>query len=245
MQTTVPPILEDLASLRQQHPHTDSTEGVPIGDFEAPLEVLQLLVSQEQIQNVISLVLETDPLGSLFDYELGRIKPPPPPPPPKPKPSKKKVPKVVKVAEPGALDVAPGFRAPRTRRAHAAAAAWEAEAAGGVVDEQVIQEVQESDGGEAVRKHVKIRTTGQPDVPLMVEDVDSQGSFKMFDAGWILPTGQKRGGRQPVDRQLLPPSKKRMRTCAYYETSMLVIGLWDHSSGARNVETLDDQYDCV
>ena len=30
--------------------------------------------------------------------------------------------------------------------------------------------------------------------PELVEDVDSQGSFKMFDAGWILPTGQKRGG---------------------------------------------------
>ena len=31
--------------------------------------------------------------------------------------------------------------------------------------------------------------------PELVEDVDSQGSFKMFDAGWILPTGQKRGGK--------------------------------------------------
>ncbi|KAH7918277.1 hypothetical protein BV22DRAFT_1123793 [Leucogyrophana mollusca] len=42
----------------------------------------------------------------------------------------------------------------------------------------------------------------------MVDDVDNQGSFKMFDAGWILPSGQRRGGRQPVERLPLP---KKMR----------------------------------
>ncbi|KAH0836797.1 hypothetical protein J3R83DRAFT_8562 [Lanmaoa asiatica] len=213
MQTTVQPILEDLVSLRHQHPHVDNTES-PIGDFEAPLEALQLLVSQERIQDFVSLVLETDPLTCLFDYELGRIKPPPPPPPPKPKPGKKKgtkASKASKAAEPGALDVAPGFRAPRTRRALAAAAAFEAEAVGGVADEQ-IQELLEAGAGEAAKKPTKLRTPGQPEVPPMVEDVDSQGSFKMFDAGWILPTGQKRGGRQAVERALLPPPKKRMRT---------------------------------
>lgn len=212
MQTTVQPVLEDLVPLRYQHPHADNAEA-PLGDFEAPLEALQLLVYQERIQDLVSLILETDPLTSLFDYELGRIKPPPPPPPPKPKPSKKKATKVSKVAEPGVLDVTPGFRAPRTRRALAAAAAFEAEAAGGGVDAQA-QEAQEVGAGEATKKPSKLRTTGQPEVPPMVEDVDSQGSFKLFDAGWILPTGQKRGGRQGTERQLLPPPKKRMRTGA-------------------------------
>lgn len=214
MQTTVQPILEDLVSLRHQHPHADNAE-VPIGDFEAPLEVLRALVSQEQIQDLVSVILETDPLSSLFGYELGRIKPPPPPPPPKPKPGKKKGTKVAKVVEPGALDVAPGFRAPRTRRALAAAAAFEAEAAGSIV---VDEQSEEADAGETTKKSIKLRTTGQPEVPPMVEDVDSQGSFKLFDAGWILPTGQKRGGRQAVDRQLLPPPKKRMRTGGYRGT---------------------------
>lgn len=209
MQTTVQPILEDLVSLRHQHPHADNAED-SIGDFEAPLEALRVLVSQDQIQDVVNLLLDTDPLTSLFDYELGQIKPPPPPPPPKPKPGKKKYTKVPKAAEPGALDVAPGFRAPRTRRALAAAAAFEAEATVGVVVEQ-LQEVQEAGAGEAAKKPAKLRTTGQPE---LVEDVDSQGSFKMFDAGWILPTGQKRGGRQGIERQLLPPPKKRMRTGA-------------------------------
>ena len=213
MQTTVRPALEELASLRHQHPY-DGTE-TPIGDFEMPLEVLQLLISQEQIQDVINLVLETDPLSSLFDYELGRIKPPPPPPLPKPKPSKKKGAKVLKIAEPGGLDTAPGFRAPRTRRALAAAATFEAEATSVVVDEQMVQ----TDGEEAAKKPTKMRAAG---VRLMVEDVDSQDSFKRFDAGWILPSGQKRGGRQPVERHPLPPPKKRMRTCAYDGMFLLV-----------------------
>ena len=240
MQTTVQPILEELVSLRHQHPHADNAED-SIGDFEAPLEALRLLVSQEQIQDVVNLILETDPLTSLFDYELGRIKPPPPPPLPKPKPGKKKGAKASKAAEPGALDTAPGFRAPRTRRAHAAAAAFEAEAVGGVVSEQ-IQEVQEAGAGEATKKPTKLRTAGQPE---LVEDVDSQGSFKMFDAGWILPTGQKRGGRQGVERQLLPPPKKRMRTGACRRGITLRRWLSVHFSGARNVEALDDQYDCI
>lgn len=209
MQTTVQRIFEELVSLRhQQHPQPDDAQG-SIGDFELPLDALRLLVSQEQIQDAVNLILETDPLTSLFDYELGRIKPPPPPPPPKPKPSKKKGTKVSKAVEPSALDAAPGFRAPRTRRALAAAAAFEAEAAGSVVEE--VQEVQEAGAGDATKKPTKLRTPGQPE---LVEDVDSQGSFKMFDAGWILPTGQKRGGRQAVERPLLPPPKKRMRTGA-------------------------------
>ena len=236
MQTTVQPILQELVSLRHQHPHPhphpDDPEAV-IGDFELPLEALRLLVSPEDIQDAISLVLETDPLTSLFNYELGRIKPPPPPPPPKPKPSKKKGAKAPKPAEPAALDVAPGFRAPRTRRALAAAAAFEAEAAGGAVVEQVQEAVVE----ETAKKHAKPRTTGQPE---LVEDVDSQGSFKMFDAGWILPTGQKRGGRQAVERQLLPPPKKRMRTGAYRNPFPFLAGLLSVSSerGTSNLSTI-------
>ena len=223
MQATIQPSLEELVSWRHQHPHSDDPEA-SLGDFELPLETLRLLVAREEIQDAMSLILETDSLTSLFDYELGRIKPPPPPPPPKPKPSKKKGAKAPKVAEPGALDVTPGFRAPRTRRALAAVAAFEAEAAGGVAAEQVqeAQEVQEAGAAEAPKKPSKARPTGQPE---LVEDVDSQGSFKMFDAGWILPRGQKRHGRQAVERYTLPPPKKRMRTGAYRGIFRFTTGL--------------------
>ncbi|KIJ65462.1 hypothetical protein HYDPIDRAFT_88395 [Hydnomerulius pinastri MD-312] len=226
MQTSSRPILQELVPLTYQHPPlaiSDAITTAPapnqtsIGDFEPPLAALELLISQEGIQDEINLILETDPLSSLFDYELGRIKPPPPPPPPKPKAQKKKAGKPPKAAaEPGTLDISPGFRAPRTRRALAAAAAFEAEATGGVLEEG--QQPEEAPAAEGPpKKPTKWRrgpTTlpGQSEVPPMVDDVDNQGSFKMFDAGWILPSGQKRGGRQTIERQSLPPPKKRMRT---------------------------------
>jgi len=45
----------------------------------------------------------------------------------------------------------------------------------------------------------------------MVDKIDNQRSFQMFDAGWILPPNQRRGGRAPVERQALPPPRKRAR----------------------------------
>ncbi|KAF8196835.1 hypothetical protein K438DRAFT_2121282 [Mycena galopus ATCC 62051] len=51
------------------------------------------------------------------------------------------------------------------------------------------------------------------EIPL-VEHVDERGSFTMFERGWILPAGQRRGGRVPVEpaeRSAAPPPKKKMR----------------------------------
>jgi len=90
----------------------------------------------------------------------------------------------------------PGSRVPRTRKAIAAAAAFDAEASG------------KSEGN---RKR-PASLPGQTVVPPTVDDVDKQRSFTMFDAGWILPPDQKRGGRAPVERQAGPPPRKRMRT---------------------------------
>jgi len=221
MQINIQPILADLP-LSRYHPPLDTGLDAgtdlkppqqPIGDLEPPLDLLELLDSPEAIRNDFKFILETDPLSSLFSFDLGRLKPPPPPPPPKPKVQKKKAAKTskLKAGEPSALDISPGFRAPRTRRALAVAAAFEAEATGGVVEALDLDLLQ------AVPTSVKARrgsvaTSSQLGVPQMVEDVDNQGSFKMFDAGWILPSGQKRGGRQPVDSSSLPPPKKRMRT---------------------------------
>jgi NuA3 HAT complex component NTO1 len=186
------------------------------------METLQLLTSTQDIQDNINLLLHADPISSLFSFELPRIKPPPPPPPapsppppPKPKVSKKK--RVLKTVEPGPLDTSPGFRAPRTRRALAAAAAFEAEAGfepefqstaelelGAIeVDQKLVPEPPK-------KRRRQSAMPGQAETPPMVTDVDSQGLFKMFDAGWILPTGQRRGGRQPVERAPLPPKKKKM-----------------------------------
>jgi len=49
---------------------------------------------------------------------------------------------------------------------------------------------------------------GRSEVPPVVDKVDEYRSFKMFDAGWILPENQKRGGRMAVERKPLPPKRK-------------------------------------
>ncbi|KAI6149699.1 PHD-zinc-finger like domain-containing protein [Pisolithus tinctorius] len=214
MQTGIQPILADLSSTLHRDSVVDTTVpdpqtlDVPMGDLEPPLELLELLGSSEAIQNDYQFILKTDPLSSLFNFELGQLKPPPPPPPPKPKAPKKAAARVPKVREPNALDISPGFRAPRTRRAHAVLAAFEAEAAGSVVDAEIHDAtVQKPVKGRRVPTAAQIPLV----VPQVVEDVDNQGSFKMFDAGWILPSGQKRGGRQMLDRSSQPPPKKRAR----------------------------------
>ncbi|KAH7914590.1 PHD-zinc-finger like domain-containing protein [Hygrophoropsis aurantiaca] len=200
IQISCRPILQDISHLTYDHPPLPpalNSRQITIGDLEPPLEALQLLTSSEIIQEHTNLVLSDDPLTSLFNYELGRLKPPPPPPPPKqPKGTKRKA----KPNDPGSLDVSPGFRAPRTRRSAAAASALEAEANERVaVEERALAKPK----GQKWRRG-PTTLPGQSEVPPMVDDVDNQGSFKMFDAGWILPSGQRRGGRQPMERQPLP-----------------------------------------
>jgi NuA3 HAT complex component NTO1 len=121
-----------------------------------------------------------------------------------------------------ALDISPGFRAPRTRRGTAAAAAFEAEAhAEG--EERAVQAADPSEQHshkEAAKQRSRgwkrgpLVLPGHSEVPPIVEEVDKRQSFKMFDAGWILPENQKRGGRTAVERTALPPPRKRMRTSA-------------------------------
>ena len=127
---------------------------------------------------------------------------------------------------------ASGSRPPKTRRALAAAAAFETEAISPqhtpAPDEEegdiIIEPPAENEGEHATRelgtevrqlkyprRRIPFVLPGQSEIPPMVDDVDNQKSFKMFDAGWILPPDQKRGGRAPVERKPLPPPKKRHR----------------------------------
>ncbi|KAG0698199.1 hypothetical protein DFH29DRAFT_942772 [Suillus ampliporus] len=255
MQISIQPILQELTPLAYNHTPLappDSSDPpaltqTSIGDLEPLIETLQLLTSSQYIQDNINIILDADPLSSLFNFELPRIKPPPPPPPapsppppPKPKVSKKK--RLIKTSEPGPLDASPGFRAPRTRRALAAAAAFEAEA-GFEPESQSTAEYEpgttpatEADqrlSAEPPKKRRRQSTMpGQAETPPMVTDVDSQGLFKMFDAGWILPSGQRRGGRQPVERAPLQPKKKKMDR----GTSRLSV----FSTNASDNQTLDE-----
>ncbi|KIJ55279.1 hypothetical protein M422DRAFT_23890 [Sphaerobolus stellatus SS14] len=137
------------ASSNEQEEETDPLNGV--GDLEASNDILQTLLSEESIANDTDLILETDPITSLFRCELAKHKlPPPPPPPPSlpspPKPKRRKekpkrdykaererrkqVQAASAVQPPIALEAIPDFRAPRTtRRTKAALEAIEAEIA--------------------------------------------------------------------------------------------------------------------
>ncbi|KAG1735905.1 uncharacterized protein EDB91DRAFT_1143453 [Suillus paluster] len=255
MQISSQPILQELTPLAYSHsplatpdPSDPSVlSQTSIGDLEPLIETLQLLTSTQDIQDDINLILDADPLSSLFSFELPHIKPPPPPPPApsppppaKPKVSKKK--RLLKSSEPGILDSSPGFRAPRTRRALAAAAAFEAEAGFEPESQSTAEyetgttpatEADQSVSTEPPKKRRRQSTMpGQAETPPMVTDVDSQGLFKMFDAGWILPSGQRRGGRQPMERAPLPPKKKKMDR----GTSRLSV----FSTNASENQTLDE-----
>jgi hypothetical protein len=203
-------------------PVMESSDPLPLlGNLEPRLDVLETLVSSNAVQNDMNLEYilgSVDPVVSLFNYELGIIKPPPPP---KKVGKRKKKYKADGLAENGqvdmvTLDSAPGFRAPRTRRATAAAAAFEAEVGGEIVRPSTLPETERQDGAAATAQKTKWKRTpnalpGQPGIPTMVENVDNQQSFKMFDAGWILPPDQKRGGRVRVERPAPLPPKKRTK----------------------------------
>ncbi|KAJ6581136.1 hypothetical protein B0H19DRAFT_1113888 [Mycena capillaripes] len=121
------------------------------------------------------------------------------------------------------LSTPPDLHAPRTRGAVAAAVAFEAEASGsGSISApprrskagRVSAPVSEAAQSETVTGPRQRRPSGPipapGDIPL-VEHVDERGSFTMFEQGWILPAGQRRGGRPPVERSTAPPPKKKMR----------------------------------
>ena len=259
----------------------------PLGDLEPPLDVLDLLMSSDLIRADLNMELDQDPITTLLNYELARVKPiptdAPTPPAAPPRQRKKKGKRDKKTGvermkankdakereaaaaraaqldkeeeeeeeeaergihaavlgdeenrelddlekerrrEPYAtLDASAGFRAPpKTRGAMAAAAAFEAEAHGSTpISGSSSISIPASAGpsrppdstDKTHWKRPSITSMSQTSIPRVVNDVDNRDSFNMFNAGWILPPDQKRGGRVPADRPVLPPPRKRQKT---------------------------------
>lgn len=222
----------------------------PIGDLEPPLELLELLVSEELIRQDTNVVMTSQPIESLLSFEMPNIRPlAPPPPPPKAKPKPQPQPPHQTQPEESeqekgrrprakvdrkaalerkrlerlrALDNSPGFRAPRTRAAMAAAVAFEADATGSSQPPESEPAAESSSaaglGEEAssskptpAKKPRRSMVHAPRDLPLTVDNVDNRKSFTMFERGWILPPDQKRGGRARVERTPLPPPKKKAK----------------------------------
>jgi hypothetical protein len=223
LQTSSKPIMEELDRLSRLPvvPHIPNGDVVtpehpPIGDLEPDLEVLKLLLSKEAIQDNVDLVINPDPLTSLLNFETAEYKPapasPPRPVPPKkgrPVKGKRKLKNILKAVDTAALDASSGFKSPRTRRFAARGVTEDMESRGFAVPTPAPTTSKRG-------RRSTVTLPGQLDAPLVVEDVDNQQSFKFFNAGWILPSTQRRGGRAPVERGALPAPGKRTKPSKYF-----------------------------
>ncbi|KXN86201.1 Peregrin [Leucoagaricus sp. SymC.cos] len=197
-----------------------------VGDMEPPLDVLELLTSTNLVKPDLSINLTDEPLQALLNYELAAPKPPPipaPPPPPKPKKPKRdrkaeyeraKAKKAAAAAAAmataaEALTLLNGFRMPKQKQVAVDTSPAITEASRG---SETPAETSPTSPKPHRRKRPSLSLPGRTEIPPVVSDVDNRDSFKMFDAGWILPPEQRRGGRMPVDRSLQPPPRKRART---------------------------------
>ncbi|CAK5267199.1 unnamed protein product [Mycena citricolor] len=216
IRTSLGPIFTDAAKLCTS-PNVAAMEETwerPLtGDLEPPLEVLDLLSSSEVIRDETELILSSDPIISLLNFELEKRKPPPPPPPTKAElEEERRIQRNAKERERRRLE--------KERKDQVAAARLEkkaqreAEESSAPPRTKAPQLPLESQPQpvESVSAPVRLRrqSATEGDIPL-IEEVDNQKSFDMFNEGWIL-TGQRRNARQlPTPSAPPPPSKKRKR----------------------------------
>lgn len=221
-------IFADLENYVQVHSEINSTLSQDsllalfplLANLEPPLSLLELIANELPIKEEINLVLSASPLESLFTFEFGEFKPTPLPLPAPPKSKKSKF--KSKKQKGKELDFTPGFRAPVRTRQGGTQPSNEGEAP--IAGPSTIPETQvhESAGeGDVAEDVAATKTSKRPrrapvilpgqEPPHVVEDVDKQDLFKMFNQGWVLQAGHKRGGRVPVERGPVPPPKKRQR----------------------------------
>ena len=104
------------------------------------------------------------------------------------------------------LDASAGFRAPLVSTL----------SAGDERRRATESELSIPEGASRIKKRPSALPVNQPTVPRVVSTVDDRDSFSLFNAGWILPADQKRGGRAPISQQLQPttqpPPRKKQKT---------------------------------
>ncbi|KAK0204630.1 PHD-zinc-finger like domain-containing protein [Desarmillaria ectypa] len=205
----------------------DVTHAKPeIGDLETPLPMLELLLSKEVVQDDVQYIINEDPLSSLFSYELGQIKPPPPSKEKRPGTMKRKrdrkaenARREARRAEQAALEAVNAESRPPKRSRRTTSNTTDNE-----LDEQG-QGQEGSDGQPEATSSTSVLQylpSGQMSTPLLVDSVGHRDSFLMFEAGWILPEGQKRGGRsstltapQPTPVPLKKSQQGRKSACHF------------------------------
>ncbi|KAJ7626344.1 bromodomain and PHD finger-containing protein 3 [Mycena polygramma] len=221
IQIAAQPILAELDHLSSA-PNLRTTELIegsappwtpsPIGDLEPPLEILELLVSSEVIQDESELILSADPITSLFNFELENRKPAPPPPTPPPDEREEKNRKRREADRTrGAIAAAVAFETEANARASSSISAPRGRPKGSTNKSKLPPPASQSESSRATRQRQPSAPLPAPgDIPL-VDHIDQKGSFTMFEQGWILPPGHRRGGRVPLERTTAPPPKKKIR----------------------------------
>lgn len=138
-------------------------------DLEPPLEVLNLLVSKEAIQDDLRLILDKDPLQSLFSFEWGEGRPLPPPlqPVPLPKLKQSSKSKVVKVKRDRKAENEKRKRQKEEAAAAAAAAAAQQEhvKGEGTEEAQVSVQIDNAVDGPRTRRAVAAAAETQDEMP--------------------------------------------------------------------------------
>jgi Bromodomain len=211
---------------------------LPIGDLEPPLAMLGLLTSLD-IADELNIVLHSDPLQFLLAYELPETKPLPlapvtPASLSRKSKRKRKVELAKKRAEQRAamtavlttevdsviVDASIGSRAPTPTCLPAKSGAEaDTDPRGTTSTVAAHNNVGLEDGLEAEQvlgKRKRAKPSSQPGTDAEVlTDINPKDSFALFDKGWILDPGVRRGGRARFERLPPPLPKKRPKgSCA-------------------------------
>lgn len=213
-------------------------KNLPIGDLEPPLAMLDLLTSLN-IADDLNIVLRSDPLQFLLAYELPEVKPPPvAPAPPALLPRKTKRERKLELAKRRAehraatamvptagadseiIDASFGSRAPTPTFQGRMAVVADTDPGGTTgIAPSLINVGEVGPGAEQVlgkRKRAKPATSQPGTDAEILTDINSKDSFALFDKGWILDPGVRRGGRARIERLPLPPPLPKKRPKGVY-----------------------------
>jgi hypothetical protein len=213
-----------------------------IGDLEPPLALLDLLVSLD-IADELTIVLHYNPLQFLLAYELPEAKPLPVAPIQPSLPYRKK--KRERKSEFGKRRTdqraALAAQAPVAAEADSEmgdasfgshtlpSASHPAKLVASIDMDQTIatmtvasSELEYGSEAEQIlgkRKRAK-RARSHPGTDAEVlTDINPKASFALFDKGWILDPGVRRGGRTRTERLPPPPTKKRSKGASIFASS--------------------------
>ncbi len=204
----------------------------PIGDLEPPLAVVNLLTSLD-IANDLSIVLNSDPLQSLLAYELPEARPPPLTPALPTLPSRKikrerKAEHVRKRVEQRAVtgaakapalpdtednliqvDLSMSERHMTEEVSNAGTALTTTTEGAGVNTD--LGNTSDTERVLGKRKRTKPAPLQPGSDAEVLTDINPKASFALFDKGWILDPGVRRGGRPRAIQPPQPLQKKRTK----------------------------------